>query len=396
MATTELDDYRWLASHDAEPYLARAAAGEQSTVALIGSLRKDLSPSRAHLVVAQIELRTRAKQKFAGAERMLLTRKLLEQATDEQSARYKASRFPRDACTVDLCCGLGGDLLALAERGPCLGIDIDPISALLANANCQRLDLALGSAQAGDARQARIDPGVLWHIDPDRRGQGTRSIHLDYWEPATEALRDLIARNPDGAMKLAPATALPADFAPEAECEWIGQPRSCRQQIAWLGNLSRHPSMHTASVLGRNQGEQTVSITGWPDREVPTAAQLGNFVHEPHAAVLAARLTGALAENLGLQAVTRGVAYLTSDKLIDDDARLATFEVVAAMPFDIKQVKAALRERKMGRLEIKHRGLQLDPDLIRKRLHVPGDNRGCLIIVGGRENTLAILTQRRN
>ena len=65
------------------------------------------------------------------------------------------------------------------------------------------------------------------------------------------------------------------------------------------------------------------------------------------------------------------------------------------LPFDVKQVKAALRERKMGRLEIKHRGLQLDPDRLKKRLNVPGDNRGCLIIVGGHENARAIITKRR-
>ena len=395
METTKLNDYRWLASDDAEPYLARAAAGERSTVALIKSLRQELSPSRTRLVVDQIELRERAKQKFADADKMLFTRKLLEQATDQRSARYKASRFPSDSHTVDLCCGLGGDLLALADHGPSLGIDIDPISALLANENCQRLERVMGSAQMGDARRSAIETGTLWHIDPDRRAQGTRSINAEFWEPHVDALRHLIAKHPDGAIKLAPATVLPEDFAPEAEREWIGQSRACRQQVAWIGNLSRHPSMHTATVLARNERHAPVSITGLPDRDVPVAAKLGSFVHEPHSAVLAGRLTGALAEIFGLQAITPRVAYLTSDRLIDDDARLTTFEVVAALPFDIKQVKAALRKRKMGRLEIKHRGLQLDPDLLQKRLNVPGDHRGCLIIVGGREKVLAILTRRR-
>ncbi len=395
METTELDDYRWLASDDAAPYLARAATDERSTIALVRSLRQALSPSRTHLVVGQIELRERARQKFAEADKMLFTRKLLEQATDERSARYKASRFPVGAQTVDLCCGLGGDLLALADHGQSLGIDIDPVSALLANANCQRLGRTSGSAQVGDARRPEVETGVLWHIDPDRRAQGTRSIHAEFWEPNADALRQLIAQHPDGGIKLAPASDLPEDFPAEAEREWIGQPRSCRQQIAWFGNLSRHPSMHTATVLARNARDAPMSITGNPNQVISVAGKLGNFVHEPHAAVLAGRLTGALAEILGLQAIVTGVAYLTSDQLIDDDARLATFEVVAALPFDVKQVKAALRERKMGRLEIKHRGLQLDPDLLQKRLNVPGDNRGCLIIVGGHENARAIITKRR-
>ncbi len=102
METTKLNDYRWLASDDAEPYLAQAAAGERSTVALIKSLRQGLSPSRTRLVAAQIELRERAKQKFADADKMLFTQKLLEQATDQRSARYKASRFP-SARTPSIC-----------------------------------------------------------------------------------------------------------------------------------------------------------------------------------------------------------------------------------------------------------------------------------------------------
>ena len=57
-------------------------------------LRKDLSLQRAHLVVEQIELRRRAREKFSLAEKMYLTRKGLEQATDERLAAYKASRFP--------------------------------------------------------------------------------------------------------------------------------------------------------------------------------------------------------------------------------------------------------------------------------------------------------------
>ena len=69
--TTELDDYRWLASDDAEPYLERAVADERLTVSLVDALRRELSPARTHLVVAQIELRERARQKFGEADKML-------------------------------------------------------------------------------------------------------------------------------------------------------------------------------------------------------------------------------------------------------------------------------------------------------------------------------------
>ncbi len=395
MAAADLRDYQWLVSEAADAYLRQGARDAAATVALVAQLRQELSPSRAHLVMDQIELRHRAGQKFQAAEQMFFTRKLLEQATDEATARYKAGRYPAGSSIIDLCCGLGGDLLALAGRGKAVGFDIDPVATLLAATNCERLAAGRGSARVGDARSVALDPGTLWHIDPDRRAGGPRSTQLQYWQPDGDALNRLIARHPDGAMKLAPATDLPAEIAVHAEREWIGQPRTCRQQVAWLGRLARSPGAHTATVLGRGPAGSTASITGQPDQGVDVAATVGRYLHEPQAAILASRLTGALAASLELAAIVPGVAYLTSDHRIDADPRVATFEVASVMPFDLKRLKAELRRRKIGRLEIKHRGLQLDPERLRKRLRVPGDAAACLLIAGTRPGgTVAILAHR--
>jgi len=106
-----LEDYRWLVSDAAKPWLVRVrdelVDARGPTVALLSRLRKDLSTDRAHLVVEQCELRERAREKFSLAERMFFTRKGLEQATDEQVAAVKAARFPAGA-VADLCCGIGG------------------------------------------------------------------------------------------------------------------------------------------------------------------------------------------------------------------------------------------------------------------------------------------------
>ncbi len=66
---------------------------------------------------------------------MFFTARGLEQATDEIVAACTASRFPRGLPLAELCCGIGGDLLALAHRGPVVGVDRDPAAAILADAN---------------------------------------------------------------------------------------------------------------------------------------------------------------------------------------------------------------------------------------------------------------------
>src|SRR6267142_2205170 len=115
-----LDDYRWLVSEATRPWLAmaREESSHGATVGLLLRLRKDLSAERAHLVVEQIELRRRAREKFSLADAMFFTRKGLEQATDEQLSAYKAARFRADDSIADLCSGIGGDLISLAVRGP--------------------------------------------------------------------------------------------------------------------------------------------------------------------------------------------------------------------------------------------------------------------------------------
>jgi hypothetical protein len=134
----DIDDYRWLITPEAALWIERAmAAGAKSTLQLVATLRHELSASRAHLVVEQAELRARGARKFAAAARMFFTTRSLEQATDEGLAAYKSSRFPQGAAVADLCCGVGGDLLALARRAPTTGVDRDPVLGLLAEANCR-------------------------------------------------------------------------------------------------------------------------------------------------------------------------------------------------------------------------------------------------------------------
>src|SRR5262245_55640889 len=134
-------DYHWLVSQEGAGWLS-AAQGMSSldganVLQVNERLRRDLPPERARLVLEQLGLRRKATEKFPNAGRMFFTRLGLEQATDVWVARYKAARFPADQPMADLCCGIGGDLLALAQRGPVRGIDRDPVAEVCAKANLE-------------------------------------------------------------------------------------------------------------------------------------------------------------------------------------------------------------------------------------------------------------------
>lgn len=387
------EDFQWLTSPAADEWIEDAAAEESGNlVALTRRLRKKLGQVRTHLVLELVELRKRARVKFAHADRMYFTRLLLEQATDDRIASYKASRFAAGSALADLCCGIGGDLLAFAQRGPVTGIDRDGTTVELASANCRALGLDNAEVREANAAEVDVDEFDAWHIDPDRRPQGRRTTRLESHQPDLETLQRLRRLNPNGAIKLAPAATVPEDWSESVELEWIGSRRECRQQVAWFGTPARQAGKRAATVIVSDTGEPC-TFAGQPEEEVDISFTIKQFLFEPHAAVLAAGLGGSLANRLSLAAIAPEVAYLTHDSLTQSPL-LAAFEVIEVLPFDLKRIKKVLRTRGIGRLEVKRRRVQADPATVLKRLVPKGPNSAVLILAPGEDAVRAVLARR--
>jgi hypothetical protein len=67
--------------------------------------------------------------------------------------------------------------------------------------------------------------------------------------------------------------------------------------------------------------------------------------------------------------------------------------VVEELPFREKQLKAALRERGIGRLTIKKRGVDVVPDELRKRLAPEGGNEGTVVLTRVQDKATALLVR---
>jgi len=233
------EDYRWLVGPEGRRWLDRAAGGERSEVARAAALRVELSAGRTYLVLEQLALRRRGLAKFAAAERMFFTPLGLQQATDQVVAAYKAGRLPAESLAFDLCCGVGGDLAAIARRRAVVGIDRDRVHALLARENAACVGQHRVSVVVADVATLALSPDVDWHIDPDRRVGGRRSTHMAWHSPSGEALEAMLGQSPHAAVKLAPAAAVPEGWLGRAELEWISRQGQCRQLVAWFGRLAR-------------------------------------------------------------------------------------------------------------------------------------------------------------
>ncbi len=382
-------DYEWLISEAAVESL-RLAESAKSVTVVATRLRRQLSASRVHLILQQVELRKRAAAKFSQAARMFFLPQQMEQATSEAVAIYKSARFPAGA-VADLCCGIGGDTIGLAKQHAVCAFDRDNICRLLAQENVRvNAGLAVEVVQA-DVAQVAVDTCVAWHIDPDRRPTGRRTTDLQYYAPGASTIDRLLSRNEHGAVKLAPAATVPEHWQPRAHLEWIGHQRECKQLVASFGRLAAYPGQRAATVIN-NQGHSLGTVVGQPREAEEISSQLGPYLFEPHAAVRAAGLSQVLAEEQQLVPLGWQLPYFSGNAPLTHPA-LACFEILEQLPFDRKKVKAALRLRKVGRLTVKTQE-RLDPRQEIKRLKVSGEEAGCLFIFPHQNRTLAVLTRR--
>src|SRR6185295_3135293 len=111
----------------------------------------------------------------------------------------------------------GGDLMAFAVTGSTIGVDQDGIAAHFAFINSG------ADVRTVDVVDFDLDRIAAWHIDPDRRPEGRRTVSLEFCRPDLTTIERLLNRVPHSGVKLAPATPVPAEWAAKCELEWISR-----------------------------------------------------------------------------------------------------------------------------------------------------------------------------
>ncbi|NOZ41501.1 MAG: class I SAM-dependent methyltransferase [Planctomycetes bacterium] len=393
----DLADYEWLTGPEAARWLEELSLSTEPVHQQLAKLRKTLVVEHARQIVQQVELRRRAVVKFGDlAAKMFFSDIPLQQATDLTTARYKASRIPRATPVVDYCCGIGGDLLAFAERGQVTGWDHAPELVHFANANLQAVQLhTTNKVSVGEVESQTPDTGEIWHVDPDRRVEGRRSTQIEWHSPGPELIDRWLATNPNGLLKLAPATVVPEAWAREGEREWITHNRQCRQQITWFGELASAGGQHRATTLQKNKNNTPIatSFVGSPEVAAPRTTQISRYIYDTDPALRAAHLTGAMAVDQGLYALQSGASYLTSDRAVEHPL-LSCFEVLDQLPLRLALLSKHLRSKNIGQLEIKKRGVDTDPERLRKQLKLSGDETATLLLTKIGKSEIALLAKR--
>ncbi|ROQ37446.1 hypothetical protein EDF46_2902 [Frondihabitans sp. PhB188] len=360
-------------------------------VSQVARLRKEgHSPELVAAVLSQAKLRAKGHAKFGDfADSMLFTEAGLEQATRLAVASSHAGRFRKAGVTrvADLGCGIGGDALAFAalEMGV-VAVDRDEVTAAIASFNLAPWSAA--SVVHATAEEVDLDGVDGVFLDPARRtagtGQTSRIQDPSQWSPTLDVAFGFAERFPTG-VKLGPGVdreLLPSD----AECQWISVDRSVVEVGVWFGPLARPGIRRAALVLGPDGPAEMTAPGDSDDVEV---GELAEFVYEPDGSVIRARLIGDLARSLGATTISRDIAYLTAPTS-EPTPFAQCFRVVETLPLDEKRLRQELKTRGIGRVEIKKRGVDVDPAAFRKRLQLKGSNEATLILtrVAGRHTAL--------
>ena len=384
----DLDALRWLLTEPGRQLLAEAqeATRQQADPLRVqAALRRTASPEHVAAALTQVELRRRATEKFGDlAARMYFTPEGLEQSTRHRVAAHRAARVHAASAStlIDLGCGIGGDLVAFAGAGiTCAGVDVDPVRVEVARANLEALGLG-GAVTVADATTIDTTPFDVAYADPARRSPRGRSFDVDDWTPPWSFVESLLTR--DSCVKVAPG--IPHDLVPDGvEAEWVSDHREVKEAVLWSGRLAT--TRRRATVLGDGG---LATLTDEDDPGAP-AGELADFLYEPDGAVIRAGLVTAVAAGVGGHLVDEHIAYVTSgDSFRTPFAR--GYRVLEELPFREKHLRAALHERRIGRLTIKKRGVSVVPDELRKRLALHGEDEATLVLtrVGGKGTALLV------
>lgn len=352
------------------------------------------TPELVSAVVTQARLRTRARSKFGPfADGMLFTKAGLEQATRMSVAAHHAKRF-RDAGLghiADLGCGNGGDSLAFAGSGlRVTAVDADDVTAAIAAYNLAVFgdDARVLHARAEEVDLTGID--AAW-LDPARRTSGhseTRRVAASDYTPSLDWVFGLAERMPVG-VKLGPAhdrDELPSN----AEAQWVSDGGSVVETVLWFGTLARPGVRRSALVIRDGAAHE---LTSPADADDVGERDLGAYLHEPDGAVIRARLIGDVARSLQAGMLAEGIAYLTGDEAITSPF-VSSFRVREVVPADPKPLAKLLKAQGIGTLEIKKRGVDVDPAVLRTKLGLKGKGSATLFLTRKGGKRLAILADR--
>jgi hypothetical protein len=402
----DLVSFQMLLCENGQQALQEAAAlgsAESDFLRNFSLLKRKYPAELARAALETAILRKAAQSKFPEAEKMYFTRPALEQASSFQVSSYRLERFKPFKLLADLGCSIGGDSLALARLSPTLGLDLDPLRLAMAKVNLEALGLSQSArfAQA-DLRHGlpiRLDPYTGLFFDPARRTGDRRAFSVKDYQPPLAIVHAWLGRFPALGVKISPGVKLAELSGYQAEIEFISLAGELKEAVLWFGPLRTASRRATILPGGFSLVKMDYEHNGKPDVSLGQSGLLPSrlpltepqaYLYEPDPAVLRAGLVETLGEQLEAAQLDPDIAYLTSTQSRETDFARC-WEVETWFPFQLKRLREALRQRRVGRVTVKKRGSPLQPEELITQLRLSGDERRVVFLTHLKGKPIVIL-----
>nr|WP_255622040.1 hypothetical protein [Tessaracoccus sp. OS52] len=276
--------------------------------------------------------------------------------------------------------------MAFADAGlEAHGVEADPLTASFATAN---LALVGGPAVVqGLAEEIEVPEGAGVFLDPARRTARGRTWDVGDFTPPWSVVTGYLSGPHFTCVKLGPG--LPKELIPDGvAATWVSDGGSVVEVSLW----NRRPPGRSAVVSPRSGGAPIELRAPEALRELPVA-DVGRYLIEPDNAVVRSGLVTEIAPDHDLWLLDPHIAYLSSDEPLESPLAQC-FEVTAVLPHDLKAIRTHLRDNRIGNLEIKLRGIDVDPAELRRRLKPHGPGIATLILSRTPRGAVAVMARR--
>ena len=278
-------------------------------------------------------------------------------------SRHRAQRLAGRR-VHDATCSIGTELAALRHTADyVLGSDIDEVRLAMAHHN---LGPEMPLCRADALHPVSRDAVVV--LDPARRAGGRRRFDPQAYLPPLDALAE-VYRGRATVVKCAPGIDFDAvrRIGFDGEVEVVSAGGAVREACLWSPELAEPGVRRRASVLDRGAAPDEVITDADPDG--CASGPPGRWIVDPDGAVVRAGLVRQYGTRHRLWQLDPDIAYLTGDRLPDG---VRGFEIIDQLPLREKALRQALSALDCGTLEILVRGVDVDPDALRRRLRPAG------------------------
>jgi hypothetical protein len=356
-------------------WLKNADLSEVNTLKLLTDLRKRYLAEHAAAALEMARLRIKARDKYFGdTDHLFFTREALEQATHGAIGELVHSTFFREqAWIADLGCSIGADTANFASESQVIAVDLDPVRLAMAQANVP-YNAHFIQANLTDSLPFRSMKAAFF--DPARRSGAKRIFSVKDYSPPLDIIRSWEFESL--LVKLSPGVDL-AELSPyQGSVYFVSVDGELKEALLWTGE---------------SEGTRAVIISGdsggwhanwlWPSGvDASPIREPHGYLYEPDPAIIRAGLLSELAErlNLNMYRLDETIAYLTADSLVQSPL-VRVWIIDDWMPFNLKKLRAYLREHHVGRVTVKKRGSPLTPEELIAKLKLSGDGEERVIVL---------------